>query len=499
MPRIDFIVALLAVSIPLVAFARRINVGYPVVLVLGGLALGFIPTRMHPEINPDLILLVFLPPLLYCQAVSAPTDTMRSNVRAIGSLAIGLVLATAAVVAAVAHAIVPALSWPAAVALGAIVAPTDDVAFWPVAQRLRLPRSIVALIGGEALLNDAPSLVLYGVAVAAAVTGTFSPGGESLRMLWIVPSSIAIGLLAGHVLTLVWKHVRDPQLQTLTAVIAPYVAYLPAAQLGLSGVLAVLTAAVWINRSAHSALRPEARQRGAAFWDTSVFVMNAVMFVLIGLHLHDALPTLGRYSPAVLVGSILAVNAAVVGVRFAWVFAGPMFGDWKSRTIAAWAGLRGGVSLAAALALPRTIAGGAPFAHRDLIILIAFSVILVTLIGQGTTLPLLVARLRLRPDSAEKREERHAIATMRDAALRHVRNLESDGRIVPDHARQLRAWYLHRTEVPDAARELVHVERASLIEARERGLIDNAVLQRAQAALDMEELQLDRLPSPPVP
>jgi CPA1 family monovalent cation:H+ antiporter len=494
MPRIDFIVALLAVSVPLVALARRINVGYPVLLVLGGLVLSFVPAPPHPEINPDLILMVFLPPLLYWQAVTAPTDTMRSNLRAIGSLAIGLVLATAAVVAVIAHAIVPGIAWPAAIALGAIVAPTDDVAFWPVAQRLRLPRRIVVLIGGEALLNDAPSLVLYGIAVAAAVSGTFTPGGEALHLLWIVPSSVGIGLLVGCVVSLVWKNVRDPQLQTLIAVIAPYLAYLPAAQLGLSGVLAVLTTAIWINRRAHTVLRAEARQHGTAFWDTAVFVINAIMFVLIGFHLHDALPTLGRYPPAVLVGSIVAVNAAVLGLRFAWIFAGRAFGDWRSRTIAAWVGLRGAVSLAAALALPRTVAGGAPFAHRDLIILVAFSVILVTLVGQGLTLPWVVRRVRPRTDLAEEREERHAFATMRDAALQRVHELEAEGRIVPDHAQQLRQWYAHRGQAPERARELVDVERASLIEARERGLIDNTVMRRAQAALDMEELHLERLP-----
>jgi CPA1 family monovalent cation:H+ antiporter len=493
MPRIDFIVTVLAVSIPLVALAKRINVGYPVVLVLGGLVLGFIPSPRHPEIDPNLILLAFLPPLLYWQAVTAPTGTMRSNLRALGSLAVGLVVVTAAAVSVIAHAIVPGLSWPAAIVLGAIVAPTDDVAFWSVAQRLRLPRRIIVMIGGEALLNDAPSLLLYGIAVAAAVSGTFSPGVEALRLLWVVPCSVGIGLLAGRAVSLVWKYVRDPQLQTLTALVAPYLAYLPAAQLGLSGVLAVVTAAIWINRSAHSVLRPEARQHGTAFWDTTVFVINAVMFVLIGFHLHDALPTLGHYPPAVLVGSVVAVNAAVIGLRFAWIFAGFVSGDWRSRTITAWAGLRGGVSLAAALALPKAVAGGAPFAHRDLIILVAFSVILVTLVGQGLSLPWLVERVRPRADVAEEREELHAYAAMRDAALQHVHALESAGRIVPGHAQQLRAWYAHRVQAPDVARELVGVERASLIEARERGLIDNTVMRRAQASLDMEEIQLDRL------
>jgi monovalent cation/hydrogen antiporter len=488
---IDFIVALLVVSIPLVALARRINVGYPVLLVLGGLAFGFISWSRHPEIQPNLILLVLLPPLLYWQAVTAPTVAMRSNLLPIASLAVGLVLLTAAAVALIAHAIVPGIAWPAAVALGAIVAPTDDIAFWPIAERLGLPRRLVALIGGEALLNDAPSLLLYAIAVAAAVSGTFSPGGEIVRMLWIVPSSVALGALAGCMVTLAWNKLRDPQLQTLVALIAPYLAYLPAAQFGLSGVLAVLTAAVWINRNAHRDLRPQARQHAAVFSEMWVFVINAIMFVLIGFHLHDALPTLARYPPAVLVGSIVAVNVAVVGLRFTWIFASGAFADGRSRLIAAWAGVRGGVSLATALALPVTVTGGAPFAHRDLLILIAFSVILVTLVGQGSTLPRLVRCARPDADLSEEREERRAFDTMRDAALRHLNELESKAPLVPYHAQQLRTWYQHRIDAPEAARELVNAERASLIDAHERGLFDNTVMRRAQAALDMEDLYLE--------
>jgi CPA1 family monovalent cation:H+ antiporter len=486
---IDFIVALLIMSVPLVALARRINVGYPILLVLGGLVLGFILRAPHPEIQPNLILLVFLPPLLYWQAVTAPTVAMRANLLPIGSLAVGLVLVTAATVAVVAHAIVPGIAWPAAIALGAIVAPTDDVAFWPIAQRLALPRRLVALIGGEALLNDAPSLLVYAMAVPAAVSGTFSLH-EIIRLIWIIPISVALGALAGCVVTAAWKKLRDPQLQMLVAVIAPYLAYLPAAQLGLSGVLAVLTAALLINRNAHRQLRPQARQHTAVFSEMWVFVINAVMFVLIGFHLHDALPTLAHYPPAVLAGSIVAVNVTIVGLRFAWVFASGVFADGKSRLIAAWSGVRGGISLATALALPVTVAGGTPFAHRDLLILLAFSVILVTLIGQGSTLPWLVGRVRPAVDSAEKGEERHAVATMRAATLRHLNELESKGHIVPQRAEQLRARYVDRVHTSKIDQELVDAARVSLLDVHERGLIDNTVMRRVQAALDMEELTL---------
>jgi Na+/H+ antiporter len=514
MPRIDIIVAVLAVSIPLVALARALKVGYPAVLVLGGLVLCFVPGLPHVEIHPELILLVFLPPLLYWQAITAPTGEMRSNIGAIGSLAIGLVLATTVAVALIVKGIVPQVAWPAAIALGAIVAPTDDVAFGPVAERLRLPRRIAALIGGEALLNDASSLFIYGVAVAAAVTGTFSTAADGARLLWTIPCSIALGLLAGRIVSFAWGRLRDPQLQTMISVIAPYLAYLPAAQMGLSGVLAVVTAGVWLNRSSPKVLTPAARQRAAGFWETTVFLMNAAMFVLIGFHLHDTLPTLRHYPIAVLIGTVVAVNVAVVGLRFAWIFAAGILADrlhppvrsqdddrWKSRTITAWAGLRGGVSLAAALALPHTIADGTAFAHRDLIILIAFSVILVTLVGQGLTLPWVVARVRPSGDAADEQEHEHAFAAMRGAALRRLDELEREGRIVAEHAYQLRRWYVHRRRSPsessapsrEVVRELVNVERESLIDARERGLIDNTVLRRVQAALDMEELHLDHL------
>jgi len=516
MPRIDIVVALLAVSIPLVALARTIRVGYPVLLVLGGLVLCFIPGLPQVEIHPELVFTVFLPPLLYWQAVTAPTGTMRANLDSIGSLAIGLVLATALAVALIAKAIVPAIAWPAAIVLGAIVAPTDDVAFWTVAERLRLPRRVAALIGGEALLNDASSLILYGVAVTAVVSGTFSPASTGLRLLWIVPSSIAIGMLAGHVVSLAWRRIRDPQLQTMISVIAPYLAYLPAAQIGLSGVLAVVTAGVWVNRTSPKLGTPEARQRTAGFWETTILLMNAIMFVLIGFHLHDTLPTLGRYPIAVVVGAIVAVNAAVIALRFLWIFAGGFISDrlrragpakgerrWKYRAIASWAGLRGGVSLATALALPRTVSDGTPFAHRDLIILVSFSVILVILVGQGLSLPWVVSRIGSNDDVAEEDEQRRAIAAMQTAALRRVDELERDGRIVPDDALRLRRYVNRRKPSADGGtpnhevvRELVNVERETLIEARERGLIDNTVLRRMQTSLDMEELQLDHLRSP---
>jgi Na+/H+ antiporter len=511
MPRIDIVVALLAVCIPLVALARRIKVGYPAVLVLGGLALNFIPGVPQLEIRPELVFMVFLPPLLYWQTVTAPTGEMRSDLRGIGSLAIGLVLATAVAVALIAKAVVPGLSWPAAVALGAIVAPTDDVAFWPVAERLRLPRRVVALIGGEALLNDAPSLLLYGVALTAAVTGTFSPATDGLRLLWVIPSSIGIGIVVGRIVSLGWSRIRDPQLQTVISVIAPYLAYLPSAQLGLSGVLAVVTAGVWLNRTAPKLLTPSARQRTAGFWETTLFLVNAIMFVLIGFELHDMLGPLQHYPIAVLIGSVVAVNVAVVGLRIVWMFVGGLFADgfrrvvhgdqWKYRAIAAWAGLRGGVSIAAALALPHTLADGSPFLDRGLIVLVAFSVIVVTLVGQGMTLPWVVARLRPNDDVADEREHRQAFAAMRRAALQRVDELEREGRIVPDHAHRLRRWYVNRgSPSPEAAadndevaRELMNVERQSLIAARESGVIDNTVLRRVQATLDMEELRLDHL------
>lgn len=260
MRRIQIVVALLCAVVPLVALARRSNVAYPVVLVVAGLSIGFVPYLPSIGLPPDVVLLVFLPPLLYWEALRAPASTMRRDAGFIRTLVIGLVLATAAGVAAVAHALVPHLPWNAAFVLGAIVAPTDAIAFAPVAARLGVPHRTIAIVEAEGLLNDATALVLYAVAVEAVVSGSFTFRAAVFGFVVSCVAAIVFGLVLGRLVRFVWARLRAPDLQVTVSILAPFAAYLPAHALGTSGVLAVVTLGLYVNRYAARVLTPEARQ-----------------------------------------------------------------------------------------------------------------------------------------------------------------------------------------------------------------------------------------------
>ena len=266
------LVGLLGVAIPLVAFARRVNVAYPIVLVVGGLILGFIPGLPRINFDPALVLVIFLPPLLYWESVNAPTDVMRANARWIGSLAIGLVLATSAVVAVVAHMVIATLAWPMAFVLGAIVAPTDELASAPVLERMQIPRRLVAIVEGESLLNDAASLIVYGSAVTAAVTGTFAPWPAVLHFVVSAIGGVAVGVACGWLAVFGYRRIVDTELQGIIAFVSPFFTYVLADRLGVSGVLAVVFMAVYGTRYTPIVITPFTRLRGTGFWDSVVFI-----------------------------------------------------------------------------------------------------------------------------------------------------------------------------------------------------------------------------------
>ncbi len=517
--QIGLVVGLLAVTIPLVVLARRANIPYPIVLVLAGLALGFIPGLPSVHLDPNLVLLIFLPPLLYWEAVTAPTDVMWANRTQIGMLAIGLVLVTTFAVAATAHALVPNLTWAVAFVLGAIVAPTDELAAVPVLERFRMPRHLIAIVEGESLVNDALSLVLYAVAVNAAVTGIFDLGSMPVSLGIAAVGAIVIGLAAGRAAVEGWRRVRDTELQSFISLLLPFVAYVPAVWVGASGVLGVVTAGVYVNQRTPTVMTPETRLQLSGFWETFVFVANALLFLLVGLQLHDiAARVFERYSWQNVLWYTLAINLVVVFVRFASIVAIeylPFVGgasehsapNWKHAVIASWSGLRGAVSLAAALAIPLTVSGGAQFPHRDLIVFLTFTVIVVTLVGGGLTLPAAVARLHVTDTGSEEDEDlKRALSAVSQAALERISALEREGRIDPEHAKVLRRRYEHlrqRAErAPDptsreaarrqssAEHEVIEAERQALIALRERGEIDNVVLRRIQRALDLEHSRI---------
>ena len=520
-PQIGSIVILLVLTIPLVALARRANIAYPIVLVCGGLALGFIPGLPSVHLDPNVVLFVFLPPLLYWEAITAPTDVMWANRAQIAMLAIGLVFVTTIAVALVAHTVIPSMPWAVAFVLGAIVAPTDELASIPVLERFHIPRHVIAIVGGESLVNDALSLVLYAAAVTTAMTGIVDVRQILSYLVLGAIGSIVVGVLAGRIAVEGWRRIRDTELQSVISLLLPFVAYVPAQKLGTSGVLEVVAAGVYVNRFTPTVLTPDARLRLIGFWETSVFVANALLFLFVGLQLHEiATRVFARDSWPTVFWYTVAINVAVIVVRFAWILLTeylPFFtassehadANWKHAIVASWSGFRGAVSLAAALAVPITVASGAPFPHRDLLIFLTFTVIVATLVGGGLTLPAVISWLKITDSSSEEGEDlQRALAGASEAALERISALESDGDLDPEHARALRTRYeqtWERTKLSSdakaledskhrsrAEREVIEAGRRALIAMRERGEIDNAVLRRVLLALDLADTRTRR-------
>lgn len=525
MREIDIMVGLLAAVIALAALARRLRLPYPIPLVVGGLALGSVPGLPHVALPPDLVLLAFLPPLLYSSALLLSWRDFRANLGAIGRLAIGLVLATAAAVALVAHALVPGLPWAAAAVLGAIVAPTDAVASSAVAQQLRLPRRLITILEGESLVNDATSLVLYRLAVAAAATGAFSALSAGGQFLWASLGGVGIGLAAGGAVGALRRRLPpDPTLESAVSLLTPFAAYLPAEALHASGVLAVLALGLYLGRLGPRFVTAPTRLLTGGMWRMVDFLLNGLLFILVGLQLRPILDHLpGRPSPMLLLQAA-AVSLTVVLVRFGWVFAaiclpaltGPQRRErapgpfWPSAVVLSWAGMRGSISLAAALALPLTVGAGSSFPQRGLLIFLTFSVILVTLVAQGITLGPLITRLDLPDDGGAEREATRARLQAARAALARLEEVKDEDGMPAEAVSEVREHFqrkFRRLEARCAGdadgdgdawaagyrrlmREMVAAERQTVVGLRDDSVISDDVLQDVQRLLDLEEQRL---------
>jgi Na+/H+ antiporter len=374
MDQVEVILVSLLVSVTVLsAAARAINVPYPIVLVIGGALLGLLPGLPETRLDPDLVLVIFLPPLLYSSAFFANLRDLRANLRAISLLSIGLVLATVLVVAWVAHALIDGLSRPAAFALGAIVGPTDPVAATAIASRLGVPRRIVSVLEGESLVNDATALVAYKIALAAAAGAGFSLLDAGWDFLWKASGGIAVGLAVGWVIAQVRKRIEDPLVENTIGLLSGYAAYVPAEHLQLSAVLAAVTVGIYVGWQAPKISSPSTRLQGYGMWELLVFLMNAFLFVLIGLQLPLILDGLDTTHWTTLVGYGAAISAAVVLTRLVWqntiVYVIRALDrresqrarrvSWRMRMVGGWAGMRGAVSLAVALALPLDFPKGA--------------------------------------------------------------------------------------------------------------------------------------------
>jgi Na+/H+ antiporter len=517
--------ALLVSGTALLVLAPILRVPYPILLVLGGLGIGFVPGVPHFALRPDIVLVGFLPPLLYAGAFFTSLRDLRSNARAISLLAVGLVLVTMLTVAAVCHAVIGGLSWPVCFVIGAIVAPTDAVAATAIGSRLGLPRRLVTLIEGESLINDATALVAYSFAVTAVVTGNFSLWHATWRFGVDVVGGVAIGLAVGYVIRQFRRRIDHSPTEIAIALLSGYFAYLPAQAAGVSAVLAVVTVGVYVGWYTPELTTVQTRLQGDAVWEILTFLLNALLFGLVGLQLQPILDSLhGRSTGALLAdGAIVALT--VIVTRFLWVYPATYiprrlwkrirerdpYPPWQYPTLISWAGLRGAVSLAAALALPLTIDGGAPFPQRSFVIYLAFCVILGTLVLQGLTLPAVIRWLRLEDDGTSDKEETKARIHAAEAALGRLEELAGEDWVRDDTAERMRGLYRFRAsrfaarfddeddgEIEERSqnyqrlrRELLDAERRAVVELRRQGRINDAVMNRVQRDLDLEDARLD--------
>jgi len=515
---LQLLVLLVALGVMLVV-STAVKLPLPILLVGGGLLLSFAPGFPQITLPPELVLVAILPPLLYSSAFFTGLRDLRANLRPIGFLAIGLVLATMGSVAVVAHQEISGLSWAAAFTLGAIVSPTDALAATEIARNLGAPRRIVSIIEGESLVNDGTALVLYKTAVTAAVAGTFSLFDASWHLVVNVVGGVAVGLAVGWVVRQVRLRVNDAPTEVALALLSGYLAFLPAAAIGVSGVLAAVTIGVYMGWYTPQLTTVETRLSGNAFWEILVFLVNALLFALIGIQLHGIVDRLSGRSTVSLIADGILVSAVVIVTRVVWV---PImtyvprllfprirerdpYPPWQYPVVISWAGIRGAVSLAAALALPVDVPG------RDLIVFLTFAVILATLVGQGLTLPSLIRVLHLPADVGAEREDAKARIKAAEAALERLDELAAEDWVRDDTAERLRGTYRFRQtrfrarldgqdddgveersqQFQRLRRELLSAERDAVLHLRNEGVITEEVMQRVQRDLDLEDSRLD--------
>ena len=547
MAGLELVLLLLAVSAGLRILADRLTIPYSALLVVGGLALAFVPNLPPVDVSPDVLFLVFVPPLLYWGAASFPLRDFRREIGPILRLAVLMVLVSIVAVAVVAHEIDHRFTWAAAFALGAIVSPPDPVAVLSVMRSLRVPRAIESILEGEGLLNDATALVSYRMAVAAAVTGAFSPWRAGLQFIVAGAGGVIIGVLVGYVVIRLHRLTRSVAVaENTVSLLTPFAAYLPAELVGASGVVAVVAAAMYVARKIQTVGDPATRLQNQAMWSVVTFLLESLVFILVGLELPSVTHALDGATVSALLLEAAIVCVCVVVVRLVWVmpstYIARSFGrwvrgsheplpSWREVLFIAWAGVRGGDSLVIALALPLTTAAGAPFPARDRIVFITFSVILVTLVLQGPTLRPFARWLRLRGDGRAQDEEAHARLTAAEAGLRVLDSPDVTGTAYPEVARYLRQRHRQRARrwaarearqrarMPDEPAHdhfvtapshdagaidearaaeyrrvrsaMIGAEQQALLDLRDHGEIGDDVMRAVQRELDLEQVLLD--------
>jgi monovalent cation/hydrogen antiporter len=520
---IETILLLLAVLVVVALVARRLDTAPSILLVVAGIALALVPGLPRIELAPELVLLGILPPLIYSAGVAMSWREFRFNLRPITLLAFGSVVFTSAAVAAMAHFML-GMPWAAGFVLGAIVAPTDAVAPLAIVRRLGLPRRLIVVLDGEGLANDATALIVYRFAVAAVATGLFSFAQAAGEFALIVVGEIAYGVGVGWVSLRLRRWARDPRVEITLSLMTPYLAYLVPAHLGGSGVLATVAAGLFVSWNGPLLIPAATRLQGIFFWDLIVYYLEGFVFLVTGMQMRTLLDQTNTVSLRELAVAVVLTAVVIVVARFIWVYPAIYLPRWLSPSLRrrdplppwqwafllAFVGVRGVVSLAAALAIPFTTQTAATFPDRDLILLVTFGVIVVTLIGQGLALPGVVRWLALPHDAEdERRREQDAEIAARLQALKvaqgRLDGLAAAGETAPEMLAILRARHDHRAgQVPsdladglkavaaaaELRAELIAAEREYIYRLLQDGQITDEARRRIERELDLEEASL---------
>jgi len=522
MENIATIIILLTVVTALAEVTDRVRIPYPILLVLTGIAIGVIPELPHIRLDPEIVFLVFLPPVLYAAAWNTSWADFKAARRPITLLAIGCVIFTTCAVAWIAHMFIPNFGWPEAFVLGAIISPPDAVAATAATKGLAVPKRVTTILEGESLVNDATGLIAYRYAVAAVVSGSFEFWNAGMQFVVVAAGGISLGLIMGFTVKWIHKLTPDnPTTDTTLTFLTPFIIYLIAESIHVSGVLAVVVAGLYMSWNSSTVFSQQTRLQANGTWNTVIFLLNGTIFIFIGLQLPEIVTELGGYyfSRLLIYGTI--VSLATIVVRLIWVYPATYIPRLFSRkirdreqrpsgklvTIVAWSGMRGVVSLAAALALPLTVAGSGPFPNRNLIIFLTFCVILATLVLQGLTLRPMITWFGIQKDENEQRDEEVARLKLATSIIEHIEenyslSLSDDVLNQIKNKYEIRIQRLRKDEGKQRLdeqqinefhriqQELLDKERNLVLQLRAEAKISDEAMRRIEYELDLEETRL---------
>jgi Na+/H+ antiporter len=532
------VIFIMAILISLTAIANKRKLPYPILLVAAGLIIGFVPQLPNLALDPDVVFVIILPPLLYDAASKTSWHEFRTSLRPISALAVTLVFFTTVAVAITAHFLIPGFTWPLAFVLGAVVSPPDAVAASGIIKGLGLNKKVITILEGESLVNDASALIAYRYAVTAVTTGTFIFWKAGLEFLLVAGVGIFIGIVVGYLFVLAHKKIENnPVVETSLTLLSPFVSYLAAEQFHMSGVLAVVSTGLVISWRAPEVFSYQTRIRTRVLWDTLIFILHGFVFILIGLQLPSIIKDLGNYPFSQMLGYGLLISLVTILVRIIWVFTGAYWQNffhkkkntadelsvndeedytWKNVLVVAWTGTRGVISLAAALALPLVLQDGTLFPKRHSIIFLAFVVIFVTLVVQGLSLPLLIRWLKIKPQdntAAEEKELQLYLATSTLHFIEQDLTVSLDDKLLEQLKRKYEQLIndltkeIHRhkkakhndEEVkpmpPDimviAKLEISKFQRELLVRLHKEGDFSDTAIKKVEREMDIDELKLN--------